>query len=125
MEGVLRLYIDRIGWIMVVVVIVVAAPSTMDIVYGHEGDDCWFDSLAVDGDGASPDGGSCGPIDCDDSDAAIHPAAEEICTDSIDNNCNGNVDPAEAEDNSMYTVILVPLGAPLVTPEPPALLRVE
>ena len=56
---------------------------------------CPVNCTDMDGDGASPDGGSCGPIDCDDSDAAIHPAADEICTDSIDNNCNGNVDTAD------------------------------
>ena len=33
-------------------------------------------------------------LDCNDQNAAIHPDAEEIC-DSIDNNCDGFVDPEE------------------------------
>ncbi len=30
--------------------------------------------------------------DCDDSDLEINPLAEEVCDDSLDNNCDGNVD---------------------------------
>ena len=37
------------------------------------------------------DDGYCDPQECDDSNAAINPAAEEIC-DDIDNNCDGKVD---------------------------------
>ncbi|MCG8428092.1 MAG: PKD domain-containing protein [Chromatiales bacterium] len=50
----------------------------------------------ADGDGFSIEGGSCGPVDCNDGNAAINPGAEESCSDGIDNNCNGlidNVDP--------------------------------
>lgn len=32
--------------------------------------------------------------DCDDEDAAINPDAVDVCGDSIDNNCNGDVDDA-------------------------------
>lgn len=30
--------------------------------------------------------------DCDDADPAVHPDAEEICNDDVDNNCNGLID---------------------------------
>ncbi|GAB4567386.1 MAG: hypothetical protein Tsb0017_27860 [Geothermobacteraceae bacterium] len=48
-----------------------------------------------DGDGYSVEGGDCGPVDCNDNDAGINPAAAEICDDGIDNNCNGAVDAAD------------------------------
>jgi len=38
-----------------------------------------------------PDGFVLNKLDCDDSNAAIHPDAAEICN-SIDNNCNGETD---------------------------------
>jgi len=46
----------------------------------------------ADGDGYAIEGGACGPIDCNDADAAVNPGATEICTDGIDNNCNGLTD---------------------------------
>ncbi len=49
----------------------------------------------LDGDTYYADGGSCGPMDCDDSDASINPGAEEYCSDGIDNNCNGLIDTAD------------------------------
>ncbi|MEN8257716.1 MAG: putative metal-binding motif-containing protein, partial [Thermodesulfobacteriota bacterium] len=45
-----------------------------------------------DGDTYAVEGGGCGPVDCDDTDAAVNPGAAEDCTDAIDNNCNGLVD---------------------------------
>ena len=35
--------------------------------------------------------------DCNDYDASIHPMAEEICDDQIDNNCNGFVDQEDPD----------------------------
>jgi hypothetical protein len=49
----------------------------------------------LDGDGYSIEGGSCGPIDCDDNDSAVNPGAVEVCSDGIDNNCNGTIDTAD------------------------------
>jgi hypothetical protein len=45
-----------------------------------------------DGDGYSPQGGSCGEIDCDDTDPLVNPGAGEVCGDGVDNNCNGLTD---------------------------------
>lgn len=44
-----------------------------------------------DGDGYAVEGGSCGPIDCDDIHAEVNPGATEVC-DGIDNDCDGDVD---------------------------------
>ncbi|MBW2704504.1 MAG: thrombospondin type 3 repeat-containing protein, partial [Deltaproteobacteria bacterium] len=41
----------------------------------------------VDGDGYKDI--ECGGSDCDDSDASIHPGADEICGDDVDQDCNG------------------------------------
>jgi len=35
---------------------------------------------------------ACGGTDCNDSNAAIHPGAPEVCGNSTDDNCNGTVD---------------------------------
>ena len=44
----------------------------------------------------SPEGGVCGPIDCDDYNAAVNPGAIEACGDQIDNDCNGDTDRKDA-----------------------------
>ena len=49
-----------------------------------------------DGDGYSSGSSACGPIDCNDADPAIHPKAPEVCSDGVDNNCNGSADCADS-----------------------------
>ena len=46
--------------------------------------DCRF--IDADADGYDHD------ADCDDQDPDIHPDAEEVCGDLVDNNCNGEAD---------------------------------
>ncbi len=58
--------------------------------------DACFDN---DGDQYSPEGWFCGPIDCDDFDAAVNPGAVEACGDGIDNDCDGALDREDRECN--------------------------
>ena len=50
----------------------------------------------TDGDGFAREGGSCGARDCNDTDPSVNPDASEICTDGIDNDCNGLADVVDA-----------------------------
>ena len=50
----------------------------------------------LDGDGYTEEEG-----DCDDSDAAVNPAASEVC-DGIDNDCDGTVDENDAVDAATW-----------------------
>ena len=45
----------------------------------------------IDGDGYNSEPSLCGPVDCNDLDASVHPGAIEVC-DGIDNNCVAGVD---------------------------------
>jgi len=49
-----------------------------------------------DGDGFATEGGQCGPMDCDDRDSDVNPGESEDCSDSVDNNCDGNTDTVDS-----------------------------
>ena len=46
----------------------------------------------IDGDTYFINGGECGQVDCDDTDANVNPSASEICDDFTDNDCDGQTD---------------------------------
>ncbi len=48
-----------------------------------------------------PDGYISNGSDCDDSDAAVHPNADELC-DGVDNSCSGEVDDNPIDPNTFY-----------------------
>ena len=60
-------------------------------------DDCnghvdGFDAVCPDGDGDGFSPVAAGGTDCDDVNPGVNPGADEICSDGIDNNCNGAID---------------------------------
>ncbi|MBK5970049.1 MULTISPECIES: PKD domain-containing protein [Thiorhodovibrio] len=69
----------------------------------------------ADGDGYSPDGGICGPWDCDDYSAAVNPGVVEICTDRIDNDCDWELDESDKECNGQDCLANFPATAPDTT----------
>jgi hypothetical protein len=42
---------------------------------------------------------ACGGDDCDDTNASIHPGAEDICGDGIDQDCAGGDQPCDCQDS--------------------------
>jgi hypothetical protein len=75
-------------------------PGAREIHYNGKDDDCdpQTPDNDVDGDGyeRKAPGAGPGPWDCDDSDASIHPLAQEIPYDGIDQDCDG-VDLLDAD----------------------------
>jgi len=58
----------------------------------------------ADGDGFTDD------VDCDDSDPDVNPDATELCYDKVDNNCDGDVDAADADDCAVNDAEIVVTG---------------
>jgi len=70
---------------------------------------CQLTCTDNDGDGYAVEGGNCGPVDCDDTDADVNPGVDEICDDGIDNNCDGETDegcPAGDDDDDSTTTTI-------------------
>jgi hypothetical protein len=56
---------------------------------GHQGHG---DAIDMDGDGYFDIENDCSDIDCDDTNAAVNPAMDEVCDNNIDDNCDGEID---------------------------------
>ena len=56
-----------------------------------DGDNFGNKDVSVDDQCDAPDSYVGNNTDCNDNDASINPAAEDICEDNIDNNCNGEI----------------------------------
>jgi hypothetical protein len=57
--------------------------------------DCMPNCTDADDDGYAVEGGACGPVDCDDSKPGVNPGADEVCTNGIDDDCDGKIDAAD------------------------------
>jgi putative metal-binding protein len=81
----------------------VNCPATHDLAAGDLASPRCSDG---DGDGFYAEGGSCGPRDCNDQNAAIRPSAAEACN-GVDDDCDGVVDDGAAaacDDGNACTV---------------------
>ncbi len=50
-----------------------------------------------DNDGYSPEGGTCGSVDCEDNDPDRSPGNSEACNDAKDNDCDGLIDSLDSD----------------------------
>jgi hypothetical protein len=69
--------------------------------YADDDGDSYGDPGSTDRACSQPSGYVADATDCDDSAAAVNPAATELC-DSIDNDCDGTVDEDDAADASTW-----------------------
>ena len=67
---------------------------------GTVDEDCFVTNCAIDADGDGWVGSGWSPegtYDCDDSNPAVNPGADEVCGDGIDNDCDGAADDLDPE----------------------------
>ena len=57
---------------------------------------CMPECYDVDGDGFFTGGDHCGPVDCDDGNAAVNPGMPDLC-DGVDNDCNADSNDGSGE----------------------------
>jgi len=85
----------------------------------------WFVDLDGDGHGVPgttviactlPTGYSSSDLDCNDSDASIYPGAPEICTSTVDSNCDGSVQNADLDGDGALACEDCDDSDPLVYP---------
>ncbi len=69
--------------------------------YADGDGDGWGDAASTTEACAAGSGFVADDNDCDDSDAAINPAASELC-DGADNDCDGTIDEADADDATTW-----------------------
>jgi hypothetical protein len=69
--------------------------------YGHGDADGYGNASSTTAACSQPSGYADNASDCDDTDAAISPAASELC-DGTDNDCDGTTDEADAADATTW-----------------------
>jgi predicted outer membrane repeat protein len=97
------------------------ADASLDAAWYHDGDFDGYGDERMIADGCeAPAGHVALGGDCDDADEAIHPGAEEICLDSVDQDCDGFADeytgtcaPADVGDADLCDPAVVPADASL------------
>lgn len=67
-----------------------------------DGDRYCFVGFDMNEDGRCLGDEATGRGDCDDGDPLLHPAASEVCTDGLDNDCDGAADSADRDDCELY-----------------------
>jgi hypothetical protein len=80
------------------------SPGTREVCEDGLDQDCWAGDAACadqDGDGATACGAVATPgCDCDDTNQGIHPGADEICGDTIDQDCDGRDAPCDNDGDT-------------------------